>query len=662
MSAQTVFPLLDHFWSTLPPQLVSKEAKNKLQKAALFFPPVARIGLECRLNGDPRVDLQQCLLRNTDDLSTVRAWLAAQESLDRTDWKNFEHFLREWCTQGSYFHLRIPEIYLELDVLPGNVRTPLVFLAVQPDLPPAELEGIVERILGSKHRGLARCFAALPPFARVHFIGIPFSREKEILRINVKGLQFAEVLPTLASLGWDATPFEADIWQAYHLSDKVHLCLDLGQELYPHLGLECIWEDQPRQDQRWSHFFQSMHNRGLCQEDKANAVLKWEDSYYPERGKTWPQDFWLASLQRPEDEFTSLKRIVSHLKLTVGPEPALKAYLGYGHVWEKETPPPKHQEQNPLPLKTTIARGVDFLLDQQKSSGAWVDFRLPLGKSDEWVSAYVAYHLCHLPHRNTDRALNAAAVYLIKRFVTDAGWGHNCISLKDADSSIWAVLFLTNRNIPCNTAILDRFKAASGGIHTYVESDTAMQHMTQTPKDTRFTGWKDVHACVTAAYALGGDPAAKAFIQAAQLPDGSIPYYWWTTAAYATALAAEAMDPTIPTDRDFLRGAERWAVSQHASAKGDAFQLANLLRILVRAGKNPPLIRQIKDEVLALQRPDGSFEGTAGLRIPRLSALSISKDAPVYQDTQANFTTATVIFALQKVLNETSPSAYDSPD
>lgn len=645
----TLFPLLEHFWSVLPPSLVTPKAMEKLQAAAKFFPPVPRIGIESRLGQEDQVDLQQCLLRGTDDLLQIQTWLQTQESHDRLDWQEFSHFLNEWCTKGSFFNVHIPEIFLELDLLPGNIRTPLVFLAINTKIKPTDLEEIVERLIGHRHLGLAKCIAALPAGAGIHFLGIPFSRNKHAIRINVKGLKHSEVLPTLLYLGWDASAIQEDIWQAFQHTDRVRVCLDLDENLLPNLGLECFWDDQPYLDNRWRYFLDFAQKQGLCLPDKAEAVLSWDESYFPKKGAPWPAPFWLASLKRKEHEFSHLKTKVSHLKLSLGKERSLKAYLGYGHLWDQETS--TLPEEVPCPAvncTSAIERGLAFLLRMQKPSGAWVDFRLPAGQSDEWVTAYVAYYLSFFP--TTAEGLENAAEFLKRRFSPAKGWGHNLRNVRDGDSSIWVSLFLNKIHQAPNLTFLERYKASEGGVFTYVDTDAEMQAMTGLPPDASFTGWKSEHPCVTAAYALAGDPKAKKYLIKKQHSEGYVPAYWWSTPAYSTALAVEAVDST---EIDFHARAAAWAELQLAPAAKNPFQLALLLRILHKSGKNLHLIREISAKLRALQQADGSFEGTAGLRIPKPKQQEISVSDPIYQDQNRIFTTATVLYALHLVSNDT---------
>jgi hypothetical protein len=640
----TLSPLLEHFWSVLPPSLVTTKAMEKLQLAAKFFPPVSRIGIECRMGQDHQVDIQQCLLRDRDDLLQIQMWLQTQESHDRTDWHDFSLFLEEWCTVGSYYNQYIPEIFLELDLLPGNIRTPLLFLAVDPDISFSNVEMMVERLIGHRHLGLSKCLLALPPRAKIHFIGIPFSRNKEHIRINIANLSYTEVLPMLAALGWGASSFDEEIWQAFQHTDRVRVCVDMGQYLLPNLGLECIWDDQPAQDARWTHFLDYAEKQGLCLKNKAYAVVNWENSYFPHLGTPWPAPYWLRSLTRGEHEFTYLKTKVSHLKVSLGKERSLKAYLGYGQLWHKNTPPAVKPSSPAPDLSTGIEKGLDFLLRSQKPSGAWIDFKLPAGKSDEWVTAYVAYFLSNFP--GTEVGLENAAEFLKKRFISGKGWGNNLHNVRDADSSIWAHMFLSRMKKSLDSSFLTRYKSLDGGVHTYVDLDKEMQVMTGLPPHALFTGWKSVHPCVTAAYALSGDSNAKHFLIKNQHPDGYVPAYWWSTPAYATALAVEAMEPT---EMEFLLPAAAWAERQYYTTEKTPFGLAQLLRILHFDTQKSTLKKQIIAEILSVQREDGSFEGSAGLRIPKPNQVQPSENDPVYQDQNGLFTTVSVLYTLHLI-------------
>src|SRR5690606_16578793 len=104
-----------------------------LEKAADFFPPIIRFALECRLNAHEQVDLQFCLRRDEDDLRAISNWFQNKTTEDQ-DHKKVIRFLTSWADDSSIFHKNIPEIFLELDVLPSGIKTPLLFFELQPNL------------------------------------------------------------------------------------------------------------------------------------------------------------------------------------------------------------------------------------------------------------------------------------------------------------------------------------------------------------------------------------------------------------------------------------------------------------------------------------------------------------------------------------------------
>lgn len=137
------------------------------------------------------------------------------------------------------------------------------------------------------------------------------------------------------------------------------------------------------------------------------------------------------------------------------------------------------------------------------------------------------------------------------------------------------------------------------------------------------SGWFDRHACVTAAAAgVDGLPSSlKRHLEVAQREDGAWDGYWWADRAYATALAAEALADCSPSE-PAIRAA-RWAAARldpasatRLTADQDPFGTALLLRTMLPAATAPNGLAGPLNELLAAQRSDGSWTGSARLRIP----------------------------------------------
>jgi hypothetical protein len=182
------------------------------------------------------------------------------------------------------------------------------------------------------------------------------------------------------------------------------------------------------------------------------------------------------------------------------------------------------------------------LARRQGRDGFWRDFNLAPGSSDSWSTAWIGWCLAHLPRTpQVDHALLAATQALADS-ARPEGWGYNVRTGCDADSTAWAILFLSltapafaRSRLPALAAYAD----ASGGIHTF--------------SDPRYGAWNDVHPEVTALATLAAASAGAALALpqrrrqalAASVPAaGPAPSYWWDTSAYRLAWTVLALART----------------------------------------------------------------------------------------------------------------------
>ena len=678
----SLFHDLDAFWPLLPASLVHESRLAPLKESARLFPQVLRIGIECRMDGEAQVDLQQCLLRDKDDLAYISDWLHSLQVMDDEEWTALCSFFRKWADPSGAYYRGIREIFLEMDVLSGKRSVPLLFFSLDQEDPHTTnsfLVKVLQETLGG-HRAfyplLQRCFASCPDNASVFFAGIQFSRQTDAIRVNIRNLYPGQVIPFLRSLGYDYETEGLERWIpfVYGLCDRVRVCIDLGKAVYPKVGFECLWDDQPGQDTRWEFFLHELTGQGICLREKAEAVLSWDGELFPDASVSWPEHIWLRSLSRPPDELACLKKKVSHLKLSVDrlKNPELKAYLGYGNVWLKAAPeaggnalpaPVKETAGTTAALMDTAAgKACRFILDKQLQSGFWTDFFLPAGKSDEWVTAYTGYHLSFLQAPETDKALSRAWEVLKLRCRAGKGWGYNVRTPADADSTVWAHLFsgrLPGSDAVCaqTGALLAQYILPSGAVTTYPEKD-GIREYTRLPAGASFEGWQHAHVCVTAPYALAGETQAIVYLAGAQGQDGSFRSYWWTSDAYATAIAVEALAMQAGSSSGAIIGkAVRWALDRLGSSLDSqapsAFDIAMLVRILLLSPDKEitaGAIRRGIGHLVNTQLDDGSWRASAGLRVPMPDTIKPEESGNnwVINDQNRIFTTITVLAALIK--------------
>lgn len=668
---------LGNLCEPFPQSLVTPAQLELLEKAADFFPPLIRFALECRLNDEEQVDLQFCIRRDEDNLDAVSNWFQNKFTGDQ-EHEKITRFLKTWADKSSVHHAYIPEIFLELDVLPSGIKAPLLFFELQPDLNQEERKdfslSILRETLGesqSYFNLFERILDACPAPAFIAYLGILFSRDIDVLRVNIKKLPAVAVAPFLKKIGYAWMGPELDSWISfvYNYADRVTLCIDIGKDVYPKIGFECFWSEQPHKETYWRAFIEKLNMKNRYREDKIEAILNWDKEIFPGKIEDWPEHLWTASLCKSENEFTFLKKWISHLKLAYHPgkEIELKAYLGYESLWKLKKPLNLNIEQQEqlepaLDLKLAINKGVDYLLASQLQSGWWKDYYLSPGSSDEWVTAYVACHLARLKNPKTTEALDRAWKILKTRYRENEGWAYNTLISADADSTIWTWLFVSTAGFESEFPGSDFdmrkiYATGDGGISSYLVNGPTGKNPNQTDQQD-FNGWQIPHYCVTAAYALAGYPCAIDYLLDHQNPAGFWYSYWWAGPEYATALSIEALfkiDAEKYTEAILL--SVNWAIDtaqrELESKKANHFKIALLLKIILcspNQKKDRELMSKMVNYLLIAQQPLGCWNPSAEMRhpSPENTAHEEGRNVYVVKDERRNLGTITIIDALHK--------------
>ena len=670
---------LADYWTALcprlPPAWDTAANRASLLATASGLAPIPRIALECRL-GDaaPRLDLQQCIRRDDGEPGVLREHLLAtraQEGQGDGAWAGLLRFCTAWADTASPLHAGVAEIFLEydLDGATDQDLTPSVFVslgdaassnACRREVATTALDCLVT---GARAEvvtaNLARCFDACPPGVFVGYLGVMLGRDMQAVRVNVKRLAPEDLLPFLAAVGWQGSKADVAAWAAwaYDRVDRVILCLDIGDVVYPHVGLECVLAAQPDREPRWAALLGEVSARGMCTAANAAAYLAVPGvSLPPETDAAWPAPWIAATLAAPIGRFSTTERRLSHVKVTVQDGGAsLKGYWGAGHVWREAAPRPVGRTGHTVGAAHATARAVAHLLAEQAHTGRWSDFFLPTaGESDEWVTAFVATCLLET---GTDEAHAAAARAwraLLARRPDEPGWGYNRLTPADADSTAWALrlanaLGAEEARVGAARRFLDGHVQADGGLTTYAHRDP-IRGYTRLPGGASFAGWQAAHACVTAAAAPAVGQPARAYLANQQAGAGHWSGYWWCDDEYTTALAAEAV-PAARTQAVAWAQARVDGSGAVTTTAGDpsAWATAWCVRIL-RFGATTEAHAALDRAVAWLagaQEEDGSWPASARMRVPLPGQVDPAGDlAANALDENRLFTTAAAAAAL----------------
>lgn len=685
--------------------LVPPEAIARIERLCRLLAPIHCGGFECRLNEVETVDFQQRILVKGDEPFVLAKHIGSSELEGDAAWQRLGRFCRDLTEPSSWLHHALSTIWLEFDMNEENATpAPSVFIT----LDEREVESITNESLAdlidftatrltgqatpkSTQSSLVASLDAMPAGVFVHHVGLMLSRRAEVLRLVIRGFSPSALEAYMEHIRWrgDGDRFHEFLDRLPHFMDQLVLSLDVGDRIFPTLGLEYFPGTHPDLEPRWSALFDFLVTEGWCQADKADALLGWPGHTTPaESDVPWPSHLLFDSLLAPSDLLSVLGRRLSHVKVVHAPtEPTLtKAYWGFGPLLLQT----KAQDEsshglsrsrvlstNGSPvhsrtLEAAINAGISYLLDIRDDEGWWRDFVIQAG-SDEWVTAYVGAQLARLSSETAERAANQAWDLLEKRIHPSGGWGFNVLSPKDADTTSWGLRLAqalgkgTSERAALARGFLQHHILPDGGITTFVET-SRLRFLSRVPAESSVEGWCSAATDVTAAASgvEGFEGETTRFLRDAQLEEGYWEGYWIGDEEYTTALAVETLaSEGRRVDHQRVDRAVQWLVrrrgpgfSAHSETHGgeSPFAAALSLRILLLGAANAiethRLIKEAVHWLLGCQRADGSWPPSFRFRHPPAGTTHGDRDqyACINLDDKSTFTTSTVLAALNAIL------------
>ena len=330
-------------------ELVSPAALSDIQKLSRILPPLSIAGFECRLReGDSRVDFQVCIPCFEPKLS---------ESLSNyPEWIFIKNLCHEWVEKNNFIHQFLKFIILEFDVTEelSKIPVPCIFLSFDNkfavdlinhktigadkliDLSSRLLNRQISPILQSN---LQLCVDSLPKDAYISHLGAMLSRPIDAVRINAKKIPIEQIPDYLAKIGWveSTDKFALLLCELSKFCDYIMLSFDVGESIYPKIGLECFLDKQPQENEpRWELFLDFLVRNQLCTSAKRDALLTWSGlSQKHNSPEFWPDNISLVDRLLAKKAASVFSRWINHIKLVYQPGCLLEAkgYLGFSHYW-----------------------------------------------------------------------------------------------------------------------------------------------------------------------------------------------------------------------------------------------------------------------------------------------------------------------------------------
>lgn len=319
-----------------PPDLVSAEVLAYLQELEPILPSLTETYFECRLGtNQSQVDFSFYLPPLTKPLP--------EKFLTSSVWQGFQNFYQDWVNSTSSLHQQVKAVGMEfdLDKSPTKLPIPCIFLELNREID-IQFNELVSTALGLMNypisplieSNLRLCADCLPEGAKLAHFAVMLSRPGLGVRVNAIKIPPDQLLAYLQEIGWN---YPTDILSSlvFNLSKSVDylvLALDIGETIYPRIGLECYLRKQPKFEPRWHLFLDNLVDLGLCTLVKRDALLTWsgitKQKYQQQEKPTWESVF-------SQSMYSVYWRKINHIKIVYQPGCPLEAkgYLASGHNW-----------------------------------------------------------------------------------------------------------------------------------------------------------------------------------------------------------------------------------------------------------------------------------------------------------------------------------------
>jgi hypothetical protein len=333
---RTVGDWLEAVLPHLGAALASEPARDRLLALGHHLPAETLTALEIRLapaDAGKRVDLALRCPSAAAALDPANATLDRPHAPQDAAWPPFVH---RWAGRPPW-RTRAPALWLEYDLGRATSQAPPPILCARLAAGTAPrwvaatlLPAMLGRLLPSPQRRLLlRCWREIPAPARPLYVFALLSRPGAAIRLELGGgLDLTGAAAYLRRLGAPGPAARvAGLRPLLVEADRLHLSLDLGEEISPRVGIEVSFPHQPDRDPRWRRLLDRLVAARLCSPEARDAALAWPGQ----------DSLWSAAARWPAGPGTAATRCVrglSHVKLVCDRHrpPSAKLYLLFAPV------------------------------------------------------------------------------------------------------------------------------------------------------------------------------------------------------------------------------------------------------------------------------------------------------------------------------------------
>lgn len=289
---------------------------------------------------------------------------------------------------------------------------------------------------------------------------------------------------------------------------------------------------------------------------------------------------------------------------------------------------------------------------RQSDEGSWLEWQLPPGQSDAWTTSFVGYKLRLVPaHLRTrlEEAIQAAIGWTLKNEHSDGGWGYNTRVEADADSTSYAILFLSSwgQAVPNRSYLrLTEFQQPDGGFSTYIAKSKrdswGVSHPDVTPVAVLalLTKYKRSNSMVH---------RALKYLRQQRTSEGVWNSFWWNSFLYGTEanLALLAALGVYSDDDETL---EHLLQTEPRNPFETGLLISSIL--FARPNRIETRVLNLIDRLIREQDPKGSWKSAPILRLTyssRFEPWRYEDSGMLFPDSGSLFTTCIVLEAFCRV-------------